>query len=151
MKFIFNPALLLACALALPALATAQPVGASAAMPGDLYQTFGELPGLQRLAKDLVSRASTDPRIQTFFAKTDKDALATSLGSQFCSLLGGPCEYTGPDMKLAHKDLGLSTAHFNALVEDLQQAMDAQGIPFRAQNRLLALLAPMYRDVNERP
>ena len=38
-------------------------------------------------------------------------------------------------------------ADFNALVEVLQAAMDAQGIPYAAQNRLLALLAPMHRDV----
>jgi hemoglobin len=28
-----------------------------------------------------------------------------------------------------------------------QQAMSAQGVPFATQNRLLALLAPMHRDV----
>ena len=33
-----------------------------------------------------------------------------------------------------------------ALVEVLQLSMDAQGIPFRAQNQLLAQLAPMHRD-----
>ena len=35
----------------------------------------------------------------------------------------------------------------DALVEVLQQSMAAQGVPFRAQNRLLAKLAPMHRDV----
>lgn len=41
----------------------------------------------------------------------------------------------------------MQQSHFNALVEVLQSAMDAQGIPFAQQNRLLALLAPMHRDV----
>ena len=38
-------------------------------------------------------------------------------------------------------------ADFNALVEDLQIAMDRKGIPFRSQNKLLAVLAPMHREV----
>ena len=41
----------------------------------------------------------------------------------------------------------ITKGNFNALVEVLQQAMDAQGIAFGAQNRLLARLAPMHRDV----
>ena len=41
--------------------------------------------------------------------------------------------------------------NFNALVEVLQQAMDAQGIAFTAQNKLLAKLAPMHRDIINTP
>jgi hemoglobin len=29
----------------------------------------------------------------------------------------------------------------------LQLAMDKQGVPFRAQNKLLAKLAPMHREI----
>jgi len=46
-----------------------------------------------------------------------------------------------------HADLTIDQADFNALVEVLQDAMDAQGIPFAQQNRLLALLAPMHREI----
>ena len=34
-----------------------------------------------------------------------------------------------------------------ALVEGLQDGMDSAGVPFRTQNRLLVLLAPMKRDI----
>lgn len=50
-------------------------------------------------------------------------------------------------MKSAHADMGIRKHEFHALVEDLQAAMDARGIPYAQQNRLLALLAPMHRDV----
>ena len=43
--------------------------------------------------------------------------------------------------------MDITKAHFNALVEVLQAAMAAQGIAFAQQNRLLALLAPMHRDI----
>ena len=29
----------------------------------------------------------------------------------------------------------------------MKKAMDAQGVPFRAQNKLLAKLAPMHREI----
>jgi hemoglobin len=43
--------------------------------------------------------------------------------------------------------MDVTRGHFNALVEVLQHSMDARGIPVARQNQLLALLAPMYRDV----
>jgi hemoglobin len=50
-------------------------------------------------------------------------------------------------MKAAHEGMGIRTSHFNALVEVLQQSMDARQIPFTVQNRMLARLAPMHRDI----
>ena len=63
-------------------------------------------------------------------------------------ILDGPCTYTGLNMQQAHQGLGITEADFNALVADLQKAMDKHGIPFTAQNQLLARLAPMHRDVD---
>ncbi|MBB6560237.1 hemoglobin [Acidovorax soli] len=135
-------ALGLACAslLALPALA-------QSAAPAGLYQALGEKAGIDRLVDDFVNRAVKDPRIGAHFKDTKPAALKESLADQFCQLSGGPCKYEGADMKSAHADMQINKGHFHALVEVLQSAMDAQGIPFAQQNRLLALLAPMHRDV----
>ena len=69
---------------------------------------------------------------------------------QLCELSGGPCRYAGRDMRSAHEGMGVAKSHFNALVEVLQQAMDAKKIPFTVQNRMLARLAPMHRDIIDR-
>ena len=69
------------------------------------------------------------------------------LVDQVCQITGGPCVYKGADMKSAHGNMDINKTDFNALVEILQQSMDVQGIPFRSQNKLLAKLAPMHRDV----
>ena len=107
----------------------------------------GEMAALDRLVDDFVNRAVKDPRIGAHFKDTKPAALKESLADQFCQLSGGPCKYEGADMKSAHADMQINKGHFHALVEVLQSAMDAQGIPFSQQNRLLALLAPMHRDI----
>ncbi len=43
--------------------------------------------------------------------------------------------------------LNITTAQFNALAEDLQTVLDKYNVPYRQQNRILALLAPLKRDV----
>ena len=112
-----------------------------------VYRSFHELAGIERVANDLIDRAVADPRIAARFKDTKLPRLKHLLAQQFCYLAGGPCDYTGDDMKAVHQGLGLKESDFNALAEDLQLAMDKEGVPFRAQNALLAKLAPMEHAV----
>ena len=112
-----------------------------------LYEQFGGQAGLEALVEEFLVRLLEDERINAQFAETDLVNLNDRLVEQFCVELGGPCTYTGRDMAQSHAGLGITEADFNALVEDLQDAMDARGIPFRAQNQLLRRLAPMHRDI----
>ena len=136
----------LAQSLAAPLKATPASAYPVAPAPG-LYQAFGEQAGIRALMDDFVTRLKADARIGEQFKETKLDNLAKQLTDQVCQLAGGPCVYKGPDMKEAHAEMDVTRSHFNALVEVLQVSMDARGIPFARQNQLLALLAPMHRDV----
>lgn len=127
--------------------AQAQTMGAVADNPAALYQAFGEKTGLVRLMDDFVPRLQADKRTATAFKDANVVNLKAMLVDQICLVSGGPCVYKGADMKSAHSSMDITKTDFNALVEVLQQSMDAQGIPFRSQNQLLAKLAPMHRDV----
>ena len=138
----------LIAALLVLTLGTTAPTWAqtpTAAAP--LYTALGEKAGIRAVMDDLVQRLATDARTADMFKDTNRNALASQLTNQACQLAGGPCVYKGPDMKEAHENQKITKAHFNALVEMAQQAMAAKGVPFAAQNQLLALLAPMHRDV----
>ena len=112
-----------------------------------LYQDLGGEAGIARITNDLVELSRENPSIKRHFEKIDNEDLKKELASQFCQLSGGPCQYKGKDMTKAHKRLDLSEADFNALVEDLRIAFERNGTPVSAGNRLLALLAPMKRDM----
>ena len=112
-----------------------------------LFEAFNGEAGISRVVDDMVDRSLADPRIKDIFAASDLVRLRRTLKEQFCFILNGPCDYTGMDMKSSHADHGITNREFNALVENLQLAMNTEGVPFRAQNKLLAKLAPMQRDV----
>lgn len=99
--------------------------------------------GIDRIVAGLIKSLRTDPRTADVFAAADLERLQRTLSEQFCYVAGGPCPYSGMDMKTAHKDMGLQEHHFNALVEMLEDAMSREGVPFRYQARLLAKFAPM--------
>lgn len=111
------------------------------------FEAFGGKAGLDRVADRGIDRVLQDPRIKDRFTSSNVPRLKALLSEQFCALLGGPCTYTGRDMKTTHAGMGLKDKDFNALAEDFQRAMDDVGIPFRYQNILLAKLAPMDRDI----
>ena len=121
--------------------------GARDARVASLYEAFGGKAGIASLMTDFVGRLKTDVRIGRYFNAVKPQALAESLTEQLCQLSGGPCDYEGGPMKPVHQDLDIDRAAFHALVEVLQDAMSARGIAFGDQNRMLALLAPMHRDI----
>ena len=108
---------------------------------------FGGEAGLTALMETFMTGLLADPRTQPFFANADQVSVKRQLTEQFCVILGGGCTYTGRDMRSSHAGQDIDRSHFNALVEVLQVAMDAHGVPFRAQNKLLGKLAPMHREV----
>lgn len=116
-----------------------------------LYRDLGGQAGIEAVMRDFVPRAASHPRIGHFFAKTKPDALRASLVAQVCVVAGGPCRYEGGDMQSAHADMDVRKGDFNVLVEVLQDSLTRAGVPFGVQNRLLARLAPMHRDIVQAP
>jgi hemoglobin len=111
------------------------------------YIAFGEKPGLIKVVDDTMINLLADPHTKPFFEKADQVRIKEKLVEQFCAELEGPCTYTGQNMKRAHKGHEINQAHFFALVEALQKAMTKNNIPERAQNKLLAKLAPMHKEI----
>jgi len=112
-----------------------------------LYKAFGEKAGLVTLMDDFMVRLLADARTGPHFQPANQQRIKEQLVEQLCSLSGGPCVYKGADMKSSHVNLDIKKSDFHALVEVLQASMDAKGIAPRQQNEMLALLAPMNRDI----
>ena len=132
-------------------LAAALALAAAAARADDtLYDRLGGQPGIERITRNAVALYLTDPRIRDDFDNINPDRIRTRLADQLCQLAGGPCTYKGRSMQAAHAGLQTTQAKFNAVAEDLRTAMAQAGVPYWTQNRLLALLAPMQRDIVNR-
>ncbi|HEX5841193.1 MAG TPA: group 1 truncated hemoglobin [Pseudomonas sp.] len=115
-----------------------------------LYHELGAQAGITRIVEGMLLNIARDPRIAHHFDNIDIVRLRDKLVEQICVEAGGPCTYTGDSMEESHKGLHLTPGDFNALVENLEQAMNAEGIAIPAQNRLLARLAPMRGQVIDR-
>lgn len=131
----------------LTAHALAQEGGKVADADARAFKDFGEKAGLIKIMDDFMIGLLKDSRTKPFFENVDQQRVKEQLVDQICEILKGPCEYKGGKMTPIHKELGLNREHFNALVEQLQFAMDKNNVPFSSQNKLLAVLAPMHRNI----
>jgi len=112
-----------------------------------LYQELDGQAGISRIVEGMLLNVARDARIRHYFANVDIGRLRRLLIQKICVDAGGPCAYQGASMVESHRGLNLQPADFNALVEDLQLAMQQEGVPQRTQNALLARLAPQRGEV----
>ncbi len=112
-----------------------------------LYDQLGGQPGITLIVGKAVALYMTDDRIKADFDNINPDRLRSRLADNLCQLTGGPCQYRGRSMAAAHNGLEVTQAKFNAVAEDFRTAMAQAGVPYWTQNRIIALLAPMQRDI----
>lgn len=112
-----------------------------------MFQGLGGKAGISKIVATLIPMLQADVRTMESFKDSDMKLLAERLVQQVCVLSGGPCVYKGKDMSTIHDGLNITNAQFNAVAEDLQEAMERNGVPSRVQLKLMAKLAPMQRDI----
>ena len=134
----------IAIVLALGACADNKPMQSAS-----LYDRLGGKPAISAVVDQFVTNVAGDKRINAFFANADIPHLKMELVDQICQASGGPCTYTGRDMKTAHQGMGIKDADFNALVEDLVAALDKFKVPEKEKGELLGILGPLKKDIVE--
>lgn len=112
-----------------------------------LYLQLGERAGIADVVEDLLYFIVDDTRISHQFKGINVAQFHRHLTDQLCELSGGPCQYSGREMRESHAAMGITDTQFNALAENLILAMEQNDVPTAAQNRLIKKLLPMYPDI----
>jgi len=127
------------------------PSAGTAATEKSLYDRLGGKTAITAVVDDFVGRVAADTRINGKFANANIPRLKSMLVDQICQASGGPCTYTGRDMKNTHAGMGVSSSDFDALVGDLVATLNKFKVPEREKNELLGALGPMKGDIVEKP
>jgi hemoglobin len=129
------------------ALAYSAATTGAVAQTRSLYDRLGGYDAIQAVVDESVKNIAADKRINKFFAGANIPRLRRQLADQICVAAGGPCIYTGRDMKSAHAGMGVRNSHFNALVQDVGKALNKFKVPKREQKELVAALAGTRKDI----
>ena len=112
-----------------------------------LYQQIGGEPKMRAIAEEFTRVLLADDRTNFTFAESDIEKFTQLFFEQISEVTGGPVKYTGRSMHESHEKLNITNEMFNALVEDLYIAFERNDVPYRLQNKVMAVFAPMQRDI----
>lgn len=118
-------------------------------MGRSLFERLGGKDAINAVVDDFVARCATDDRINGKFARTDIPRLKANLVDQVCEATGGPCTYSGRDMRTTHDGMAVTAGEFDALVQDLVATLDQFSVGEAEKAELLSVLAPMRADIVE--
>ncbi len=112
-----------------------------------LYDRLGGQGAIVAVVDEFTVRVATDSRINQRFANTDVVAFKALLVEQICEDTGGPCTYSGRDMKTSHLGMNISNEEFAWTGEHLAGALDKFNVPDKEKNELLGAIGSMQGDI----
>jgi hemoglobin len=118
-----------------------------------LYTRLGGYDAIALVVDDFITRLATDKRFERFFTGFSDDSkkrLRQHILDQFCAAAGGPCVYTGREMRTSHKGLGITEADWDAAAKHLVEALDKYKVPETEKNELLAFVVSQKKDIVEK-
>ena len=118
-----------------------------------LYARLGGYDAVALVVDDFIHRLATDKRFERFFSGFSEDSqkrLRQHILDQFCAAAGGPCVYTGREMRTVHKGLGITEADWDAAAKHLVAALDKYKVPEAEKNELLAFVVTQKKDIVEK-
>ena len=126
-----------------PAAAAPTPPAASRL----LFDRLGGQEGLTAIVDGLVSNIGANPKTRLHFTNINIGRFKTKMVEYLCEQTGGPCKYTGVDIKAAHAPLQLGNAAFDAFMEDLTKSLDNKQVAQSDKDELLGTLGKLRPDV----
>ena len=126
---------------------TAEPIQKS------LYQRLGGYDALAAVTDDFLGRLATDPQLGRFFVGLNvesKTRVRQHVIDFLCAATGGPCKYTGRDMKTAHTGLNISQADWNTNVKYLIATLDKLKVPEKEKGEVMTAVGSLKGDIVSR-
>src|SRR5262245_55406160 len=91
-----------------PAASTEPTSGSGGTAGKALFERLGGRAAIEAVVDDFLGRVSQDERINASFASAHLPRLRQRLVEQVCQASGGPCTYSGRDMKTVHAGMGIT-------------------------------------------
>jgi hemoglobin len=133
----------------------AVPFSATSAQAKDnLYKRLGGYDAIAAVTDDFIGRLLKDPMFARFFvgfADDSKKRIRQHLVDFVCEKTGGPCFYTGRDMKTAHTGMGVTKEEWDKAIVLFGETLTALKVPAEESQELATLIVPFEKDIVEKP
>src|SRR6266550_7133906 len=140
---------LITFAYVVPAAWAAEPPAAPQSQ-ASLYQRLGGYDALAAVSDDFLGHLITDPQMGRFFVGLSSDSrlkVRQHVVDFLCVATGGPCKYTGREMKTVHTGLNITESDWSSMVKYLVGTLDKFKVPEKEKNDVLTALSGLKGDI----
>ncbi len=114
--------------------------------PKSLYERLGGYDAVSAVIDDFFKRMIPDKQLGRFFLglSTDSKTKVQQHTVDFvCKATGGPCAYTGRDMKTVHTGLNITESDWDLSAKYLTQTLDKFQVPDQEKTEVLNLVTSL--------
>ena len=118
-----------------------------------LYERLGGYDAISAVVNELAVRLVKDEKLGVYFKGLSNDSkrkLIAHLTDFVCSATGGPCIYTGRDMKTSHEGLGITDEEWDRFVRITKEVLNKFKVPAKEQQEFLQLVSPLKSVIVEK-
>jgi len=115
-----------------------------------LYQRLGSYDVIAAVVNEFGRRWEIDPQLKPFIVgfSADSGKRQTQTFIEFlCEQSGGPCAYTGRDMKTAHAGMTITEPQWKAFMEQLAASFDAIKVQPREKAEALEIFTKLKPQI----
>lgn len=112
-----------------------------------IYEKIGGEAAVNAAVDIFYRKVLSDDRISHFFDTVDMDAQLVKQKAFLTMAFGGPNNYSGQDMREAHKGMNLTEIHFNAVAECLTSTLEELSVPQDIIDEIIGICLSVKDDV----
>jgi hemoglobin len=123
---------------------------APAATEKSLYERLGGYNALAAVVDEFMKRLAEDKQLARFLVGLSDDSkkrLRQHLLNQFCQATGGPCIYTGREMKTVHTGLKITESDWDIAAKALVETLDKFKVPKKEKDELVNFVVSLKKDI----
>lgn len=118
-----------------------------------LYERLGGAYPIAVVVDDFIDRLlvndtlNANPAIKEARSRVPAPGLKFHVTALVCEVTGGPCKYTGRDMKTAHAKLNITQREWDAMVADFRKTLNKFKVPVKEQEELVQIVGSTKKDI----
>lgn len=122
-----------------------------------LYERLGGLHGITMVVDDFIDRLvanrtlNRNPAIAAGRKSSPAPYLKFQVSQLMCEATGGPCKYTGKDMRSSHAHLNISEKEWGVMAGEFRKSLAKFKVPATEQKELFDIVGKTKGDIVTRP
>lgn len=115
-----------------------------------LYDKLGGEASIKAVVERFYENLMRDPVLRPYFERADMNRLKRHQALFISQALGGPKQYSGRDVRTAHRGMGITSDHFDRTAGHLAFTIRSFGVDWSLIDPVLEAVAGLKPEIVER-